>query len=249
METERSVEESEKVWRYMSFSRFIWLLQNRQLWLSRLDLLGDVWEGALAGQQLEHVIARHPPPPLSLSAVKTETAWERSERISTHWRRTTFVSCWSASKHESHALWRIYCGPLEGVAIQTTWGKLRKSASDLSLHRIDYGVPGSKRQTPTRLDLVTKKRPMFEYENEVRIVQAIEGDAEAGVLGHPIDWDPEKWIELISVHPEADSSFMETVTGAVADYAPALKDRVQWSAMREVPPLDLVRGLRVEQRG
>jgi hypothetical protein len=213
----------------------MWLLQNRQLWLSRLDLLGDAWEGALDGQQLEHVIARHPLSPLS--APQRETAWERSGRISRLWRQTTFASCWSASKYESHALWRIYCGPNEGVAIQTTLSKLTKSAGDLPVHKIEYGIPGSISRTPTRLDLVTKKRPMFEYEHEVRLVQAIEGDAVAATLGHRLDWDPEKWIELIRVHPEADSSFMETVTGAVADYAPALKDRVQWSAMREGPPL------------
>ena len=27
-----------KVWRYMTFSRFVWLLQKKQLWLSHTDL-------------------------------------------------------------------------------------------------------------------------------------------------------------------------------------------------------------------
>jgi len=26
-----------KVWRYMSYARFVWLLQKKQLWLSRVD--------------------------------------------------------------------------------------------------------------------------------------------------------------------------------------------------------------------
>ena len=29
-----------KVWRYLSLSRFVWLLSKKQLWLSRIDLLG-----------------------------------------------------------------------------------------------------------------------------------------------------------------------------------------------------------------
>jgi hypothetical protein len=37
-------DELEKVWRYMNFSRFVWMLQTKQLWLSRADLLGDPWE-------------------------------------------------------------------------------------------------------------------------------------------------------------------------------------------------------------
>lgn len=52
---------SEKtVWRYMSFSKFVWTIQNKRLWLSRADLLGDPWEISLSGEQLQHVINRHP---------------------------------------------------------------------------------------------------------------------------------------------------------------------------------------------
>jgi len=39
----------QKVWHYMSFSRFVWLLQKKQRWLSRADRLGDLWEISLAG--------------------------------------------------------------------------------------------------------------------------------------------------------------------------------------------------------
>src|SRR5450631_828359 len=97
------------VWRYMSFSRFVWLLQRKQLWLARADLLGDPWEIALAGDQLDHVIKRHPISPLPFTGEKEETAMERAARIIPAWRRKTFVNCWSAADHESHALWRIYC--------------------------------------------------------------------------------------------------------------------------------------------
>jgi hypothetical protein len=36
--------DAQKVWRYMSFPKFAWLLQKKQLWLARADLLGDPWE-------------------------------------------------------------------------------------------------------------------------------------------------------------------------------------------------------------
>lgn len=230
----------EKVWRYMSFSRFVWLLQKKQLWLSRVDLLGDPWEITLAGDQLAHVISRHPHVTLPLPDVMPETAMRRSERIIKMWRRQTFVSCWTASDHESHALWRIYCPSGEGVAIQTTFARLRESVGGLPLHRVTYGIPGGKKQTPTRDDLVTKKRPMFAYEQEVRIVLFTDGkdaeDPEKEALGHGVEWDPEKNVQLIRVHPEADYSFMETVTATVEHYAPALRGRVEWSAMSALPP-------------
>ena len=36
-----------KVWRYMSFGRFVWMLKRKALWMSRVDQLGDAWEGVL----------------------------------------------------------------------------------------------------------------------------------------------------------------------------------------------------------
>src|ERR1022692_4031575 len=128
MTADKQVPGDTKVWRYMNFSRFIWLLQKKQLWLSRADHLGDPWEISLAGDQLKHVISRHPIVPLGEGRrPKPENAMQRSERINKLWRQRTFVSCWNASDHESHALWRIYCGSPDGVAIQTTFSRLRQS--------------------------------------------------------------------------------------------------------------------------
>lgn len=229
------------VWRYMSFSRFVWLLQRKQLWLSRADLLGDPWEIALAGDQLDHVIKRHPITPFPLTGKKRETAMERAARIIPAWRHKTFVSCWNASDYESHALWRIYCGPVEGVVLQSTLGKLHKSCRPVPILRVTYAVPGAQRRTPTLIDLVTRKRPMFAYEQEVRLVYVVEPNqcealAPPEQHGRCLNWNPESHADFIRVHPLADSSFMETVVGAVECYTPGLRGRVVWSAMRDPPP-------------
>jgi hypothetical protein len=220
----------------MSFARFLWLLQKKQLWLARADLLGDPWEITLAGDQLAHVISRHPIEPLGGQHVIRETAMQRSERIIKLWRRQTFVNCWSASDHESHALWRIYCRSVEGIALQSTLTKLKTSVGNLPVYRVTYQVPGSIKQTPSLSDLVAKKRPMFAYEQEVRVVLFVESDDGAETLGQGVAWDPEKIVESVRVHPEADDSFMETVKATVEHYAPALRGRVARSAMNERPP-------------
>ncbi len=224
-----------KMWRYMKFSRFLWMLQRKQLWLSRADLLGDPWEMALAGNQLQHVIQHHPPPQLPLNGGPIESAIERAMRIIPKWRKTTFVNCWRASEHESHALWRIYCGSAEGVALETTYDKLVASLHGPQLFKVSYENPGSAKRTPTREDLITKKRPPFEYEQEFRILLTNEDASEES--GLPLDWPPEEHLVGIRVHPEADDSFMQTVVAAVTDYAPALKDWVIWSDMRAPPPV------------
>jgi hypothetical protein len=240
----KAIGAAETVWRYMTFSRFLWLLQKKQLWLSRADLLGDPWEIPLTGDQLEHVLSHHPPTDI-FSREPREPAKERAARIIKLWRRGTYVNCWSSGEDESHALWRIYCrsSEPEGVALQTTLPKLRESAAGLPLLRVTYEGLGRNRRTPTVEDLVTKKRPMFAYEREVRIVRAFDAKDEVdevmpeeGDVGFRLQWDPEHHIESIRVHPEPDHSFFETVSAVVEHYAPALKDRVEWSAMKAGPP-------------
>ena len=223
-----------KTWRYMSFSRFVWMLQKRQLWLSRADFLGDPWEISLAGNQLAQSISTAPISPVG--EPPREPTMQRFERIIKAWRQKTYVSCWSAQAHESHALWRIYCPTSEGVAIQTTLAKLNFSVGDLPTFRVTYLTPGSSKRTPTLTELATTKRPMFAYEQEVRILHLIDDDAPTVPVGFALPWDCEQHVDTICVHPEADQSFMDTVIAAVATYAPSLKDKVVWSAMNARPP-------------
>lgn len=228
-----------KAWRYMTFSRFAWMLQRKLIWMARVDKLDDEWEMALAGDQLKHVYATAPirrfgqPKP-------EETLDQRTKHIVDNWRRTTFVSCWCASEHESHALWRIYCGQNEGIAVQTTLAKLQMEFQNISLYDIRYEYPGRKTTTPVKLDLATIKRPMFSYEQEVRFIaepgysnpNLIQGD-----LGFEYAIEPERFIEQIVIHPLADTSFLETVSFLVDGLAPVLRDKVIWSEMRDGPPL------------
>lgn len=197
------------------------VLQAKRLWLSRVDLLGDDWEMRLAGEQLKHLIARHPPTPLGKVS---EDPMERAARIIRNWRLTFFVNCWSAQEHESHALWRVFCPSVEGVTIRSTLQRLRTSVGrPIQVQRVIYDIPGSHRRTPTREDLITQKRPVFEYEHEYRLILVESATPDESVRGIGLEWDPEKWVESIRIHPEADEAFTEAVVRLVEQYAPALK--------------------------
>lgn len=222
------------VWRYMSFAKFAWTIQNKCLWLSRAHLLGDPWEISLSGEQLQHVIDRHPISPIN--EAPRETAKERTQRILDMWRQNTFISCWNKSPYESNALWKIYCENVDGVALQTTYEKLKKIGGHYPLHSVTYPMPGSNRRTPTHTDLVTKKRPMFAYEEEVRIVfqdQNSETDATRGVR---LEFDFERLVESVRIHPEANDSFFDTVQNIVNTYARNFTGTVVWSDMKVGPP-------------
>lgn len=221
----------------MSFAKLVWMLQKKQLWLSSAELLDDKWEVMLDGPQLNTIITKRP---LSFSA---EAARDRAAKIVRALRKRTFINCWTASEHESHALWRIYCPSPEGVAIQTTLERLRKSVR-LPVVEVSYGPHGADGITPDVGRLVAQKRPMFAYEQEVRVVLVRDlADADHSdrrTIGAGLEWDPEVHLENIWVHPEAPFWFMESVTDTVRRLAPKLSHedtpRVWWSKMNSSPP-------------
>ena len=223
----------------MSFAKFLWLLQNKKLWLARADTLNDPWELALAGDQLEFVILRRPITPLH-AIEPEEPIRDRAVRINKLWRETTFISCWSSAEHESYALWKLFCGSSDGVAVSVPTRSLQRALGKVHLYVVTYDEPGTTLRTPNALDLATKKRLMFDYEREVRAI-ATEDTSDPkltrGEFGCTCDVDPEQIITNIAVHPEADSTLMEAVVRAVDDYAPKLRNKVAWSTMREPPPL------------
>jgi len=51
-----SLDPATPVWRYMSFGKFVWMLQHKQLWLTNATLLDDKWEldAPGAATQLQH---------------------------------------------------------------------------------------------------------------------------------------------------------------------------------------------------
>lgn len=223
------------MWRYMSLAKFVWLIQNKGLWLSRADLLDDPWEISLAGEQLQLVMDRHPISPIG--EPPNETAEERAKRILGLWRSNTFINCWNSSPHESNALWKIYCKSADGVVLQTTYGKLNLIRGPHPLHSVTYPIPGSEKRTPTHTDLVTKKRPMFAYEEEVRIVFYDQNNKVGATEGCRLDFDFERLIESVRVHPEADKSLLDTVQNIVKTYTPNFIGSVVWSDMALKPPL------------
>jgi hypothetical protein len=230
--------EDQKIWRYVGFSRFMWMLQRKQLWLSRADKLEDPWELALSEREVEYLVRRHPISPVG--EPPQEPALVRTKRIMEVWRKTTYINCWCALDYESHALWRVFCGPKEGVAIQTTWGRLSALAQNLRLVEVDYTGYQSKIRTPQIEQVSIRKRQMFDYEHEVRIIahdDTSNPNLIKGEFGFQLPFVPQNLIEAIWVHPEADESFNEVVVTAVDTYAPEVRARVGWSEMKELPPL------------
>jgi hypothetical protein len=228
---------SQKLWRYMSFSRFMWMLQRKLLWIARSDTLNDPWELAITPTHLKEVRERAPIRPIGEE--HRETADEHAAKVYQHWRETTFISCWCASEHESHALWQVFCGSTEGVAIQTTVGTLEAQFGNIAFQKVNYNPPETLGRTLTFNDVALLKRPFFNFEQEARAIFRADTpnpNINKGEFGFEFPFDPGLLLNGVSIHPASDLSFYETVLWAIDDHAKSLRPRVSWSSMREQPP-------------
>jgi hypothetical protein len=151
------------LWRYMDFVKFVSLVENDQLWFSRLDLLDDPHEGKFTDAEYDKLSQR---PDRMVSS--TESA-----------RVLSFVSCWQESTHESMAMWDLYGGRTGSIAVKTTVKSI-KDAISLSPRRVFIGKikyvnwsiepswhDGS---IGNLVGMCVRKHQSYKHESEVRLV-------------------------------------------------------------------------------
>jgi hypothetical protein len=99
-----------RLWRYMSERRFRWLVENKRLYMPRLEQLthNDPREGTMPDSQAAWVVeqaesAKTPEEVKQIVDNYHKMLWF-VERLRQDW----FVSCWTKSDTENFAFWRIY---------------------------------------------------------------------------------------------------------------------------------------------
>jgi len=144
-------------------------------------------------------------------------------------------------------MWRLYCPGVDGVAIRTTFAKLRDAVSDShtcvsEVKYFDYKSGRFLRHNHD-WDPAFHKRIAFKHEQEVRVLRhdvadwrkAYEDDAFRLPAGYELQWDPVAVIEEIIVNPQSSLAYCDTVRRAVASVAPALADKVKRSDLVTEP--------------
>jgi hypothetical protein len=234
-----------KVWRYLTLPKLLYALDRRVLVLPRVDILNDLHEGAMPAQNKQAFRQF-----LLDSGVPIEAVEQATARLINHadqWRNGLFVSCWHVNSVESEAMWQLYCGRDEGVALQTTYAKLDASLPPVSgpdgnvfIGKIRYsdGIqPGG-----NAFHRVMHKRRAFAHEHEARVLitkpkflfgKEARPDASPRVL--EVSWDAAAITELLCVNPYAQEWYLEAVRAAIRRFAPTLEDRLQWSQIRSNP--------------
>jgi hypothetical protein len=132
------------------------------------------------------------------------------------------MSSWHNSEEESYAMWKIYAQGTAGLAIQTTFARLRQAfhATDKPIWIGKVAYYSEKHGDGGRRGLrrYLQKRSVYSYEKEVRCCykpQADEAEQElcGSAAGVYIGVDLDQLIERVYISPYAPRWFRELIVG------------------------------------
>jgi hypothetical protein len=207
-----------RIWRYMEFAKFAYLIQERCLVFVSPSEFKDPFEGSYTSsdvEQLRRAIIANPDKADVVLHNAGVFSWASNKLIP-----EIFVSCWYLGDHESDAMWGLHGGG-NCVAVQSTYGRLaalRKPG--LLIGRVRYADETSPTGFENILNPLFRKRPAFAHETELRaaywtILPKAELKAEAdGAVHFPVD--PQFLIERVYVPYFAKPWFERAVKGCIA---------------------------------
>lgn len=192
------------VWKYLDLSKFLDLLLSKKLFMSRSDKFEDQYEGTFSEPTYEEIKKLAIDNPDFLKYYKTH-------------REKVAISSWHINEYESFAMWQIFTQNSEGLAIQSTIGRLQKALKpennfDQYIGEVNY-IDYRKEYIPFD-DLFFPflfKRKSFQYEREVRILTDTSKSDIKLNDGLKINVDINQLIEKIYIHPKSENWYKKLV--------------------------------------
>ena len=192
------------IWKYLDLSKFLDLLMSEKLFMSRSDKFEDQYEGTFSEPTFEEIKKLSIDDPDFLNYYKTH-------------REKVAISSWHINEYESFAMWQIFTQNSEGLAIQSTIGRLQESLVLETnfkqyigeVNYIDYKkehIPFDDMFFPFLF-----KRKSFQYEGEVRLITDI-GDSNIKINeGLKLNVEINRLIGKIYIHPKSENWYKNLV--------------------------------------
>jgi hypothetical protein len=192
------------VWKYLDLSKFLDLLMSQKLFMSRSDKFEDQYEGTFSEPTFEEIRKLSIDNPDFLNYYKSH-------------REKVAISSWHINEYESFAMWQIFTQNSEGLAIQSTIGRLQNALQpetnfDQHIGEVNY-IDYKKEYIPFD-DMFFPflfKRKSFQYEREVRIITDIAENNIKINEGLKINIDINQLIEKIYIHPKSENWYKNLV--------------------------------------
>lgn len=167
-------DEDQSIWRYMDFTKFVSLLDKDALFFVRSDRLEDAFEGSYPRTNLD--IRKKEFKKIFEELQMESDSLEVVDAVSQTFKQLRLyvaLNCWNISDHESAALWKLYLRSNEGIAIRSSFRRLKASFNgaedDIYIGMVRY-LDYNKQNIPEAnlFYPFVSKRKSFEYEHELR---------------------------------------------------------------------------------
>jgi hypothetical protein len=207
------------IWRYIDFTKFVYLITQQSLFFCRSDLLGDPFEGSCPAWDVE------------MRRLRVYKAWSadtlKTDSEFRKWLRGwTYANCWHMNQDESAAMWRLYAQSQEAIAIKTSYKKflsvLPQEAIVGLVRYLDYETKLMPEGDSALLPFF-HKRKSFKHEQEVRaVIQEIPHNSDLHTqnpeLGKSVPIDMKELIEKIYVAPMSPQWYFDLVKEIAQTY-------------------------------
>ncbi|MFL9843803.1 DUF2971 domain-containing protein [Flavobacterium rhizosphaerae] len=197
------------VWKYLDLSKFLDLLLCRQLFMSRSDKFEDQYEGTFSEPTYEELKKISENNPKFLDNYKSH-------------RKNVVISSWHINEYESYAMWQIFTKNQEGLAIQSTIGRLQEALKpetnyEQHIGEVEY-IDYKKEYIPFDNNFFPFlfKRKSFQYEREVRIISDLSSHKLTINEGLKTAVDINQLIEKIYIHPKSQNWYKNLVIQLMA---------------------------------
>lgn len=212
------------IWRYIDFTKFISLLQKRKMFFPKAVSLQDPFEGATTKANIFIRKSNYP----HISSDIFKGTMKHMEVI----KESIYVNCWNISEEETNLMWASYVEENSGVAIQSTFKRLKScfhTNSNLKIRigkvkYIDYYKTDNFNELVGYLYFL-HKRKIYKYENELRAMtllmghqknKALEEDFTDKGIFVPINLD--MLVEKVVVSPNAKIWQVNLVESLMEEY-------------------------------
>ncbi|MFH1370316.1 MAG: hypothetical protein ABII09_03395 [Planctomycetota bacterium] len=247
-----------KIWKNMDFTKFVSLHEKKTLYLSRIDKLGDPFEGSttivnklfIRMVNSENIKRLRKQGASEEQISDMENLFKKVEKkgdeleILKELRKDIYVSCWHLSEHESAAMWNLYLKSNEGIAIQSTYKRFKNcfnnKIAEVYIGQVRYMDYHAEFLRPGYgYGYYMHKRKSFEHENELRALVA-KHELSESLGGKPRTGDGiyvsvniNTLLEKVVVSPESPMWVANLVKDVVKRYG--LRKRVEISSLNERP--------------
>ncbi len=224
------LDDSDVIWRYIDFTKFVSMLETKSLYFTRADQLLELDPSEGFFHELKFFEQFKNPEWLYKSV--TDSAKKEHPLY-------LFVNCWHINEDESDAMWKLYAKN-NGIVIKSAIGKLKNS-----LKENPFKIKGNvisyydrKNDTVTASDSFerfSKKRKSFSHESEFRLFHFNPNGKNILDRGNLISISVDDLIDKIIVSPFSPNWFFELAKSIWKKYGFNEK-LIEKSTLYETPP-------------